>query len=146
MQVWIPTFLVRLRGPGFEGPPTLTSAINIVIINGIGATLLGRLAGPTRLAQTLLRARTTTRSSGIAMLIRGAVSWLADHLPSRGSLMFPAMFYCRVFVLLVGTGSTTNAAPWSNSRKRKHSFHHRALAVKRFVYIHLLGRCFFAGP
>src|SRR6478672_10352143 len=101
MQVWIPTFLVRLRALDLK-----TANIDfsyIVIINGIGATLLGGWIGD-RLLKHYFGAYYSF--SGIAMLI--AVPFMIAAIYTGGALLFPAMFIA-VFFVLVGTGPT-NAA------------------------------------
>jgi MFS family permease len=129
MQVWIPTFLQRLRGLDVK-----TANIDfsyIVIINGIGATLLGGWLGD-RLLKRYFGAYYTF--SGIAMLI--AVPFMVAAIYTRGRLMFPAIF-AAVFFILIGTGPTNAALVNSVSA----SIRSTALAVNVFV-IHLLGDAF----
>jgi MFS transporter, Spinster family, sphingosine-1-phosphate transporter len=129
MQVWIPTFLVRLRG--FDLKPANIDFSYIVIINGIGATLLGGWLGD-RLLKRYFGAYYSF--SGIAMLI--AVPFMVAAIYFTGSLMFPAMFVA-VFFVLVGTGPTNAALVNSVSANIRST----ALAVNVFV-IHLLGDAF----
>src|SRR5262249_9259040 len=101
MQVWIPTFLVRLRGMD------LTSA-NIdfglvTIVNGIFATLLGGWIGDRLLKRY---AGAYYSFSGVAMLV--AVPFMVAAIYTTGRLMFPAIFTA-VFFILIGTGPS-NAA------------------------------------
>ena len=129
MQVWIPTFLVRLRG--LELKTANIDFSYIVIINGIGATLLGGWIGD-RLLKRYYGAYYSF--SGVAMLI--AVPFMAAAIYLMGPLMFPAMFVA-VFFVLVGTGPTNAALVNSVSA----SIRSTALAVNVFV-IHLLGDAF----
>lgn len=129
MQVWIPTFLQRLRGLDVR-----TANIDfsyIVLINGIGATLLGGWIGD-RLLKRFFGAYYSF--SGIAMLM--AVPFMVAAIYARGRLMFPAIF-AAVFFILIGTGPTNAALVNSVSA----SIRSTALAVNVFV-IHLLGDAF----
>src|SRR6476659_8568355 len=129
MQVWIPTFLQRLRGLDVK-----TANIDfsyIVIINGIGATLLGGWLGD-RLLKRYFGAYYSF--SGIAMLV--AVPFMVAAIYVSGKLMFPAIF-AAVFFILVGTGPTNAALVNSVSA----SIRSTALAVNVFI-IHLLGDAF----
>lgn len=129
MQVWIPTFLVRLRGMSLK-----TANIDfsyIVIINGIGATLLGGWIGD-RLLKRFHGAYYSF--SGVTMLI--AVPFMVAAIYLSGPLMLPAMFTA-VFFVLISTGPT-NAALVNSVNA---SIRSTALAVNVFV-IHLLGDAF----
>src|SRR5579871_1549010 len=129
MQVWIPTFLVRLRGLDLK-----TANIDfsiIVIINGIGATLLGGWIGD-RLLRRFYGAYYSF--SGFAMLL--AVPFMVAAIYATCSLMFPAMFVA-VFFVLVGTGPTNAALVNSVCNDMPTT----ALAVNVFI-IHLLGDAF----
>jgi len=129
MQVWIPTFLQRLRGLDVK-----TANIDfsiIVIINGVGATLLGGWIGD-RLLKRYFGAYYTF--SGFAMLI--AVPFMVAAIYVGGKLMFPAIF-AAVFFILIGTGPTNAALVNSVSA----SIRSTALAVNVFI-IHLLGDAF----
>ena len=129
MQVWIPTFLQRLRGLNVTTANTDFSAI--VFTNGIGATLLGGWLGD-RLLKRYFGAYYTF--SGVAMLI--AVPFMVAAIYTRGRLMFPAIF-AAVFFILIGTGPSNGALVNSVSA----SIRSTALAVNVFV-IHLLGDAF----
>src|SRR6266567_2006639 len=129
MQVWIPTFLVRLRGLTLQAA-NINFAV-ITIINGIVATLLGGLIGD-RLLKRYFGAYYTF--SGIAMFV--AVPLMIAAIYTVGPLMFPAIF-AAVFFILIGTGPT-NAALVNSVSPRIRS---TALAVNVFV-IHLLGDAF----
>jgi MFS family permease len=129
MQVWIPTFLQRLRGLDVK-----TANIDfsiIVIVNGIGATLLGGWLGD-RLLKRYFGAYYTF--SGVAMLI--AVPFMIAAIYASGRSMFPAIF-AAVFFILIGTGPTNAALVNSVSA----SIRSTALAVNVFI-IHLLGDAF----
>jgi len=129
MQVWIPTFLQRLRGLDVK-----TANIDfslIVIVNGIGATLLGGWLGD-KLLKRYFGAYYTF--SGVAMLI--AVPYMIAAIYVRGRLMFPAIF-AAVFFILVGTGPSNAALVNSVSARIRST----ALAVNVFI-IHLLGDAF----
>lgn len=129
MQVWIPTFLQRLRGLDVK-----TANIDfsiIVIINGVGATLLGGWIGD-RLLKRYFGAYYAF--SGFAMLI--AVPFMVAAIYVGGKLMFPAIF-AAVFFILIGTGPTNAALVNSVSA----SIRSTALAVNVFI-IHLLGDAF----
>jgi MFS family permease len=129
MQVWIPTFLVRLRGMDLKSA-NIDFAV-VTIVNGIGATLLGGWIGD-RLLKRYFGAYYTF--PGIAMLI--AVPLMVAAIYTTGSLMFPAIF-AAVFFILIGTGPTNAALVNSVSA----SIRSTALAVNVFV-IHLLGDAF----
>jgi MFS transporter, Spinster family, sphingosine-1-phosphate transporter len=129
MQVWIPTFLQRLRGMDVKSANIDFSLI--VIVNGIGATLLGGWIGD-RLLKRYAGAYYTF--SGVAMLL--AVPFMIAAIYTTGRGMFPAIF-AAVFFILVGTGPTNAALVNSVSA----SIRSTALAVNVFV-IHLLGDAF----
>lgn len=129
MQVWIPTFLVRLRAMDLK-TANIDFAL-ITIINGIGATLLGGWVGD-RLLRRYFGAYYTF--PGVAMLI--AVPLMVAAIYATGKLMFPAIF-AAVFFILIGTGPTNAALVNSVSA----SIRSTALAVNVFV-IHLLGDAF----
>ena len=129
MQVWIPTFLVRLRGMDLKSANIDFGYVTIV--NGIFATLLGGWIGD-RLLKRYAGAYYTF--SGIAMLI--AVPFMIAAIYTVGPLMFPAIF-AAVFFILVGTGPS-NAALVNSVGPRIRS---TALAVNVFI-IHLLGDAF----
>jgi MFS family permease len=129
MQVWIPTFLVRVRGMGLRAA-NIDFAL-VTIINGIGATLLGGWIGD-RLLKRYFGAYYSF--SGIAMLI--AVPFMVAAIYVGGTFMFPAIF-AAVFFILVGTGPTNAALVNSVSAGIRST----ALAVNVFV-IHLLGDAF----
>ena len=129
MQVWIPTFLQRLRGMDVRSANIDFSLI--VIVNGIGATLLGGWIGDRLLKR---HAGAYYTFSGVAMLI--AVPFMVAAIYTTGRGMFPAIF-AAVFFILIGTGPTNAALVNSVSA----SIRSTALAVNVFV-IHLLGDAF----
>lgn len=129
MQVWIPTFLIRLRGLDLK-TANIDFAV-ITVINGIVATLLGGWLGD-RLLKRYFGAYYTF--SGIAMLI--AVPFMVAAIYTTGKMMFPAIF-AAVFFILIGTGPSNAAVVNSVSA----SIRSTALAVNVFV-IHLLGDAF----
>jgi predicted MFS family arabinose efflux permease len=129
MQVWIPTFLVRVRSMDLRAA-NIDFAI-VTIINGIVATLLGGWIGD-RLLKRYFGAYYTF--SGIAMLI--AVPFMVAAIYTGGRFMFPAIF-AAVFFILISTGPTNAALVNSVNAGIRSS----ALAVNVFV-IHLLGDAF----
>lgn len=129
MQVWIPTFLQRVRGMDLKAA-NIDFAL-VTIVNGIGATLLGGWIGD-RLLKRYFGAYYTF--PGVAMLI--AVPLMVAAIYTSGRLMFPAIF-AAVFFILIGTGPTNAALVNSVSA----SIRSTALAVNVFV-IHLLGDAF----
>jgi MFS transporter, Spinster family, sphingosine-1-phosphate transporter len=129
MQVWIPTFLVRVRSMDLRAA-NIDFAI-VTIINGIVATLLGGWIGD-RLLKRYFGAYYTF--SGVAMLI--AVPFMVAAIYTGGRFMFPAIF-AAVFFILIGTGPTNAALVNSVNAGIRSS----ALAVNVFV-IHLLGDAF----
>jgi MFS transporter, Spinster family, sphingosine-1-phosphate transporter len=129
MQVWIPTFLVRVRGMDLRAA-NIDFAI-VTIVNGIVATLLGGWIGD-RLLKRYFGAYYTF--SGVAMLI--AVPFMVAAIYTGGRFMFPAIF-AAVFFILIGTGPTNAALVNSVNAGIRSS----ALAVNVFV-IHLLGDAF----
>jgi sugar phosphate permease len=129
MQVWIPTFLVRLRGMDLKAANIDFGLITI--FNGVVATLLGGWIGD-RLLKRYFGAYYTF--SGIAMLIAVPLMVAAIYVSGKG--MFPAIF-AAVFFILIGTGPTNAALVNSVSA----SIRSTALAVNVFV-IHLLGDAF----
>jgi sugar phosphate permease len=129
MQVWIPTFLVRVRSMDLRAA-NIDFAI-VTIVNGIVATLLGGWIGD-RLLKRYFGAYYTF--SGVAMLI--AVPFMVAAIYTGGRFMFPAIF-AAVFFILIGTGPTNAALVNSVNAGIRSS----ALAVNVFV-IHLLGDAF----
>lgn len=126
MQVWIPTFLERVRGLNLQQANTTFGLITL--FHGFVATLLGGWIGD-RLLRRYFGAYYTF--PGIMMLV--AVPFMVLAIYVAGPLMFPFIFVA-VFLLLVGTGPTNAAVVNSASPAIRST----ALAVNVFV-IHLLG-------
>jgi MFS family permease len=129
LQVWIPTFLNRVRGVPLDRAGVVFGAI--VAFNGIVAVILGGWLGDRGLKR---HHGAYYKFSGMAMFVAVPLMALAVH--SSGSLMFPAIFLA-VFALLIGTGPTNAAIVNSVSAQIRST----ALAVNVFV-IHLLGDAF----
>ncbi len=129
LQVWMPTFLSRVRHVPLERANLVFGAI--VASTGLGATLFGgwlgdRLLRRTRTAYYLISA--VTMALGIpAMLVA---------IYAKGALMFPGIFV-GAFLLLVNT-SPLNAALVNSVDARIRA---TAVAVNIFVF-HLLGDAF----
>jgi MFS family permease len=129
MQAWVPAFLMRFRDMDLKNANVDFGII--VLINGIGATLLGGWMGD-RLLRRYFGAYYSF--SGVTMLI--AVPLMVAAIYTTGKLMFPAIF-AAVFFILIGTGPSNAAVVNSVSA----SIRSTALAVNVFV-IHLLGDAF----
>src|SRR5215469_15868333 len=101
LQVWIPTFLHRVRGMSVSRAAIVFGSI--AGFNGITATLLGGTIG-----DRMLKSRDDAyyRFSGVAMFVAVPLMILAVY--TTGPLMIPAIFLA-VFALLVNTGPS-NAA------------------------------------
>jgi MFS family permease len=129
LQVWIPTFLNRVRGVPLEKAGVVFGAI--VAFNGIVAVMIGGAVGDRMLKR---RDGAYYTFSGLAMFASVPFMVLAIHI--SGTAMFPIIFVA-VFLLLIGTGPT-NAAIVNSVGPQIRS---TALAVNVFV-IHLLGDAF----
>ena len=129
LQVWIPTFLERVRGMSLERGNIIFGSI--VAVNGIFATLIGGWMGD-RLLKRYYGAYYTF--SGIAMFI--AIPFMVLAIYIAGLWMFPIMFVA-VFFLLLGTAPSNAALVNSVSAGIRAT----ALAVN-LVIIHLLGDAF----
>jgi sugar phosphate permease len=129
LQVWIPTFLHRVRGMSVSRA-AITFGL-IAAINGIVATLLGGWIGDRMLKR---HDGAYYRFSGMAMFAAVPLMVLAVYV--TGPLMLPVVFFA-VFALLIGTGPS-NAAVINSVEAGVRS---TALAVNTFV-IHLLGDSF----
>jgi predicted MFS family arabinose efflux permease len=129
LQVWIPTFLNRVRGVPLESAGVVFGAI--VAFNGIVAVLIGGWLGD-RMLKRHPGAYYTL--SGIAMF--AAVPFMVLGVYTSGAWMFPLIFVA-VFFLLIGT-APGNAAVVNAVSARIRS---TALALNVFV-IHLLGDAF----
>jgi predicted MFS family arabinose efflux permease len=129
MQVWIPTFLHRVRGMSVSRAAIAFGLI--AAINGIVATILGGWVGDRMLKR---HDGAYYRFSGIAMYV--AVPLMIAAVYATGPFMLPAIFFA-VFALLIGT-SPSNAAVVNSVDAGIRS---TALAVNTFV-IHALGDSF----
>jgi MFS transporter, Spinster family, sphingosine-1-phosphate transporter len=129
LQVWIPTFLHRVRGMSVSRA-AITFGL-IAAVNGIVATLLGGWIGDRMLKR---HDGGYYRFSGVAMY--AAVPLMIAAVYATGSWMLPAIFFA-VFALLIGTGPS-NAAVVNSVDPAIRS---TALAVNTFV-IHALGDAF----
>ncbi|MBV8901514.1 MAG: MFS transporter [Verrucomicrobia bacterium] len=129
LQVWIPTFLNRVRGVPVERAGVVFGII--VAFNGIVAVLIGGWLGDRMLKR---HDGAYYAVAGLAMF--AAVPFMVLAVYASGPWMFPLIFVA-VFFLLVGTapsnGAVVNAV---NARIRS-----TALALNLFV-IHLLGDAF----
>lgn len=129
LQVWIPTFLHRVRGMSV-GRAAIVFGL-IAAINGIFATLLGGWIGDRMLKRD---DGAYYRFSGMVMF--AAVPLMIAAVYISGPLMLPAIFLA-VFALLIGTGPS-NAAVVNSVNAGIRS---TALAVNTFI-IHALGDAF----
>ncbi|MBV9491356.1 MAG: MFS transporter [Verrucomicrobia bacterium] len=129
LQVWIPTFLTRVRGVPLEQAGLFFGLI--VAVNGIVAVMIGGWLGD-RMLKRHHGAYYTL--SGLAMFT--AVPFMVLAVYASGPSMFP-MIFAAVFFLLIGTGPS-NAALVNAVGARIRS---TALALNVLV-IHLLGDAF----
>lgn len=129
LQVWMPTFLSRVRGLPLERANLVFGAI--VAITGITATLLGGWISDYRLRHN---AGAHYRVSAWSLLLGGPAMLLA--ISGTGAFMFPAIFVA-AFLLLLNTGPLNAAVVTSVGA------HIRATAVAVNLFtIHLLGDAF----
>lgn len=129
LQVWMPTFLSRIRGVPLDRANFVFGSI--VAITGITATLLGGWLSDHRLRRD---PGAHYRLSAWGLLI-GAPAMLAA-ITGRGALMFPAIFVA-AFLLLLNMGPLNAALVTSVGP------HIRATAVALNLFvIHLLGDAF----
>jgi len=126
IQAWMPTFLVRLRHLGLL-QVNITFGV-IVLVNGLGATILGGWIAD-RLLKRYFGAYYTF--PGMAMFV--SVPFMVLAVYSTGVWMWP-MIFAAVFFLLIGTGPTNTALVNSVSPAARST----ALAVNVIV-VHLLG-------
>jgi predicted MFS family arabinose efflux permease len=129
LQVWIPTFLNRVRGVPVESAGVVFGII--VAFNGIVAVLIGGWLGDRMLKR---RHGAYYTLSGLAML--AAVPFMVLAICTSGPWMFPLMFVA-VFLLLIGTAPSNGAVVNAVSARIRST----ALALNLFV-IHLLGDAF----
>src|SRR5215472_6636328 len=129
MQVWIPTFLHRVRGMSVSRAAIVFGVI--AAVNGVIATLVGGWIGDRMLKR---HDGAYYKFSGLAMFAAVPLMILAVY--ATGPLMLPAIFWA-VFVLLIGTGPSNTAVVNSVNAGIRAT----ALAVNTFV-IHALGDAF----
>ena len=129
LQVWMPTFLVRMRHLRLDEANTIFGGMTVV--SGIGATLLGGWLGD-RLLRRTPAAYQLISAVGMALSIPAVMVAIFWHGPA----MYPAIFLGEFFLLL-------NTAPLNAALVNSVSARIRAtaLAVNIFM-IHLLGDAF----
>ncbi len=129
LQVWMPTFLSRVRGVPLDRANLVFGSI--VLTTGITATLLGGWLSDYRLRRD---SGAHYRLSAWSMLLGAPAMFLA--ISGKGALMFPAIFVA-AFLLLLNTGPL-NAALVTSVGPHIRA---RAVALNLFM-IHLLGDAF----
>ena len=129
LQVWMPTFLNRMRGVSLEHANLVFGGMTLV--SGIFATLLGGWLGD-RLLRWTPAAYQLVSAVGMVLSIPAMVA--AIYI--IGPLMYPAIFLGE-FMLLLNTGPLNAALVNSVSAKIRAT----AVAVNLFT-IHLLGDAF----
>jgi MFS family permease len=129
LQVWMPTFLVRMRHLRLDQANTIFGGMTVV--SGTVATLLGGWLGD-RLLRRTPAAYQLVSAVGMALSIPAivvAIYW-------KGSAMYPAIFLGEFFLLL-------NTAPLNAALVNSVSARIRATALAVNVFtIHLLGDAF----
>jgi MFS family permease len=129
LQVWMPTFLVRMRHLPLERANTIFGGMTVV--SGTVATLLGGWLGD-RLLRRTPAAYQLVSAVGMALSIPAVV--VAIYLP--GTAMYPAIFLGEFFLLL-------NTAPLNAALVNSVSARIRATALAVNIFtIHLLGDAF----
>lgn len=129
LQVWMPTFLTRMRGVPLGHANTVFGAVTVIA--GTFATLLGGWLG-----DRLLRSRADAYQliSAVGMLLSMPAMMVAIFV--AGPVMYPAIFVGEFFILL-------NTAPLNAALVNSVSARIRATAVAVNVFtIHLLGDAF----
>src|SRR3954469_3993353 len=129
LQVWMPTFLSRIRGISLERSGLIFGGITVVA--GIVATLLGGWLGDHYLRRTH---KSYYLVSAIGMAC--GLPAMAAAIYIAGPVMFPAIFFAEFFLLL-NTGPLNAAIVNSVSA----SIRSTAIAVN-LLTIHLLGDAF----
>jgi len=129
LQVWMPTFLVRMRQLPLDRANTLFGGMTV--LSGTVATLLGGWLGD-RLLRRTPAAYQLVSGMGMALSIPAIVVAIYNH----GAAMFPAIF-AGEFLLLLNTAPLNAALVNSVSARIRAT----ALAVNIFT-IHLLGDAF----
>ena len=129
LQVWMPTFLVRMRHLPLNRANTIFGGMTVV--SGTVATLLGGWLGD-RLLRRTDAAYQLVSAVGMALAIPAVV--IAIYYP--GAAMFPAIFLGEFFLLL-------NTAPLNAALVNSVSARIRATALAVNIFtIHLLGDAF----
>jgi sugar phosphate permease len=129
LQVWMPTFLVRMRQLRLDEANTIFGGMTVV--SGIGATLLGGWLGD-RLLRRTPAAYQLVSAVGMALSIPAVIVAIFWH----GPVMYPAIFLGEFFLLL-------NTAPLNAALVNSVSARIRATALAVNVFmIHLLGDAF----
>jgi MFS transporter, Spinster family, sphingosine-1-phosphate transporter len=129
LQVWMPTFLVRMRHLRLDEANTIFGGMTVV--SGIGATLLGGWLGD-RLLRRTPAAYQLVSAVGMALSIPAVIVAIFWH----GPVMYPAIFLGEFFLLL-------NTAPLNAALVNSVSARIRATALAVNVFmIHLLGDAF----
>jgi MFS family permease len=129
LQVWMPTFLMRMR----QVPLDRANAIfgGMTVVSGTVATLLGGWLGD-RLLRRTPAAYQLVSAIGMAL----AVPAIVVAIYYRGAAMFPAIFLGEFFLLL-------NTAPLNAALVNSVSARIRATALAINIFtIHLLGDAF----
>jgi sugar phosphate permease len=129
LQVWMPTFLTRIRGVPLGHANTVFGAVTVVA--GTFATLIGGWLGDRLLRRTASGYQIV---SAIGMLLSVPAMIVAIFV--AGPVMYPAIFVGEFFILL-------NTAPLNAALVNSVSARIRATAVAVNVFtIHLLGDAF----
>jgi len=129
LQVWMPTFLVRMRHLPLDRANTYFGSMTVV--SGTVATLLGGWLGD-RLLRRTPAAYQLVSGVGMALSIPAIMIAIFNHGPA----MFPAIFVGEFFLLL-------NTAPLNAAMVNSVSARIRATALAVNVFtIHLLGDAF----
>ena len=129
LQVWMPTFLERMRHLRLDEANTIFGGMTVV--SGVGATLLGGWLGD-RLLRRTPAAYQLVSAVGMALSIPAVVFAIFWH----GWAMYPAIFLGEFFLLL-------NTAPLNAALVNSVSARIRATAIAVNVFtIHALGDAF----
>lgn len=129
LQVWMPTFLVRVHHMSLSRAALMFGLI--AAVNGVVATALGGWMGDRMLRRSHGAYYTF---SGVTMAL--AIPLMIAAVYAEGRLLFPAIF-AAVFMLLIGTAPSNTAVVNSVNAGIRST----ALAVNTFV-IHALGDAF----
>ena len=129
LQVWMPTFLVRVHHMTVSRAAVIFGVI--AAVNGVIATVVGGWLGDRMLRRNHGAYYTF---SGVAMAL--AIPLMIAAVYAEGRFLFPAIF-AAVFMLLIGTAPSNTAVVNSVNAGIRST----ALAVNTFV-IHALGDAF----